>query len=267
MKNTLLPAVDEETRQALNVDAHSARIAQYLSLFILIPLMWEASVWWNDTPAAVLPAPSTIVSAFLQEPNHYLASARLTVTVVLAAFVIATVTGFIAGVCIYYIRFVREYVYPLLTAVTVVPKVAFAPAIIIWLGLGMSSALALALLIAFFPIMVNTYTGLQSVDEDYVDMVRSYNDSRLFIFRTIRLPAAAPQLASGLKLSMIYSIVGVVVAEFLGATDGLGQLIIAASRYARTVEMFTGVVIVAVISVVLYYSTAFVTSKVIYWES
>ncbi len=241
------------------------RIVQTSSLLVVLPIVWEFGVRVFDVPPAVLPAPSDMVSQFLQEPNFYLSNARFTITIVLAGFVIATVTGFIAGVCIFYIKFFRTVVYPFLTTIYLVPKVAFAPAIIIWLGVGASSALALATLIAFFPILINTFTGLQSVDDAYVEMVRGYNDSRLFVLRKIRLPAAAPQLVSGLKLSMIYSIVGVIVAEFLGSSQGIGHLIIQGTNLARTIEVFTGIAVVAVITMVLYGLIVGITNQVVYW--
>ena len=148
----------------------------------------------------------------------------------------------------------------------IVPKVAVAPLLVVWFGLGGTSRLLLAFLIAFFPMVINTATGLTSVDEDFVRMARAYMGSRWQIFTKIRLPHALPLIFGGMKISITLAVIGVVVAEFVAAQRGIGYLIVMANGLLDTPLMMAAITALSVMGLALYGVVAIVERAVIYWQ-
>jgi NitT/TauT family transport system permease protein len=163
-------------------------------------------------------------------------------------------------------RFFREAVYPLIIAFQVVPKVALAPVFILWFGLGGTSRLVLAFFIAFFPMVVNTFTGLNSVDPTMIRMARAFHASRFTIFRKIQLPHAMPFIFSGLKISITFAVIGIVVAEFVTAQEGLGYLIVFSEGNLDTPMMMGALVVLSVVGVLLYGAVVGLEKLCIWWE-
>jgi len=244
---------------------HQWEILELFGPLVLLPIVWETGVVLLDIPTALLPRPSALIINFADNIDLYIKHSRSTVSIILAGFVLGSLTGNVAGIFVYHIDFFRETVYPILTTFAIVPKIAFAPALVIWLGVGWTSAIALIVLIVFFPVMINTFTGLYGVDDEYVDMIRIYNDSELFILWKLRLPKAAPQLVSGWKLGIIFSVIGAIVAEFLGSSVGLGYFIVKSANFVQTVDVFTSILVVAGIVVILYGSLTVITNRIVYW--
>jgi len=142
--------------------------------------------------------------------------------------------------------------YPLLIATQSLPKVALAPLILVWLGLGIESKLAIAWLVAFFPIVVDTATGLRSTSPELLELARSLQCSRLQTFFKIQLPSALPSIFSGAKIAVTLAVIGAVIGEFIGSNEGLGNLLLTANSQLNTPLAWAALVVLSVLGMILY---------------
>ena len=163
--------------------------------------------------------------------------------------------------------FLRNTIYPLLVVTQSVPKVAIAPLIVILMGVGQTPKILIAFLVAFFPIVVDTATGLNAVPAELLDLSRSLKASRLQEFVKIRFPTAVPFLFSGLKVAVALSVVGAVVGEFVQADKGLGYLIVVSMTYFRTALAFSAMVLLSIMGVALFALVGVVERVFFYWYS
>jgi NitT/TauT family transport system permease protein len=147
------------------------------------------------------------------------------------------------------------------------PKVALAPLIVVWFGLGLSSKVVNAALIAFFPLMVNTIVGLRSAEEDRVNLMRSLDASEWQIFWMLRLPGALPFIMAGLEVAMIFSLIGAIVAEFVGAQAGLGMLIQTMNFSADVAGVFSILLILSILGLILNQAIIIVRRRVLFWDA
>ncbi|HEX6148076.1 MAG TPA: ABC transporter permease, partial [Acidimicrobiia bacterium] len=160
----------------------------------------------------------------------------------------------------------RGVVMPYLVAFNAVPKVAFAPLLIIWLGLGVQSKIALSFMIAFFPIVVNTATGMYEIEPNLINLARLMKAKKRQQFIKIRIPHSLPAMFDGFKIALPIAIIGAIVAEFVASREGLGHLIVAAGVQLNTELVFAAILVIAVGSMVLYALLAWVETRVLRWR-
>lgn len=217
-------------------------------------VLWEVICRWAEVPVWLLPSPSMIASAFGQWqhllPQHILA----TLYAVIGGFALAVLTGVPIAILIVYSPFLRRVIFPFLLILQSVPKVAIAPLLLIWVGYGLQSNIVVACIVAFFPIVITTATGLQAVSPELLELSRALDTSKLKIFWKLRLPWALPYLFSGMKVAMTLSVIGAVVGEFIGSDKGLGYLILTASSNMNTALVFAVVAVLSVLGILAYYA-------------
>jgi NitT/TauT family transport system permease protein len=238
-------------------------------LFIAALLgLWEFVVVQFAVPAFIMPAPSKIAHALYAgiESGLYATHLYVTVSETLLGFALGCALAFAFGSLIAVSRTVEYYLYPLVVMFQAMPKVALVPIILIWFGLGISSKVVSAALVAFFPLMVNTIVGLRSADEDRVNLLRSLAASRWQIFRMLQLPSALPYLFAGLEIAMIFSLIGAIVAELISAEKGLGMLMQSMSFSMDTAGEFSILVLLAVLGLVLNGLIRLVRRQVLFWD-
>src|SRR5436853_3939209 len=189
--------------------------------------VWEALVRLFEIPLFILPTPSNVFIALYRgfASALYVDHIWFTITETLLGFVLGTSLAFLLGTVIALSRPVEYFLYPFVVMFQAMPKVALAPLIIVWFGLGLTSKVVNAALVAFFPLMVNTIVGLRSAEEDKVNLMKSLAATRTQIFWMLQLPNAMPYIFAGLEIAMIFALIGAIVAEFVGAQAGLGMLI------------------------------------------
>ena len=190
---------------------------------------WEILTRVLRIPGFILPAPSAIFVEAVTRYPLYLYHSWVTFYEMVVGFLLAAVIGVFLAVVIVYSRFVRNMIYPQIVALQIVPKVAIAPLLLIWAGYGLTSKVLLALLVSFFPIVVNMVTGLLAIEEELLDLCRILHSGRWQEFAKVRLPNALPYLFSSLKVASTLSVIGAVIGEFVGGNEGLGHLIIIAN--------------------------------------
>ncbi len=160
--------------------------------------------------------------------------------------------GIPIAVVMTYSRIANLMFYPLLVASQSIPKVAIAPILLVWFGTGIESKLAMAFVIAFFPAVVDTATGLRSTSPELLELARSLQCSRLQTFFKIQLPSALPSIFSGAKIAVTLAVIGAVIGEFIGSNEGLGNLLLTANSQLNSALVWASLVVLSVLGMLLY---------------
>lgn len=234
---------------------------------------WQIAVTVGNVPTLIVPSPVKVAQALArgltQPPNlgsSFLFQAVPTLTASLLGFVVASVIGILLGVALFEWRSVRQTLWPLVIAFQALPKVAVAPLLVIWFGSGIEAKVVLVAIVAFFPIFINTMVGLEALDQDTEEMLRSFGASGLKILRYGRFPAALPVIFAGLQSGLLISLVAVVVGEFVGGSRGLGVLITQAQYTLDIPAVFAILIVFSVLGVGLMEIVSRVERRVVFWR-
>jgi ABC-type nitrate/sulfonate/bicarbonate transport system permease component len=216
--------------------------------------VWQLTTTLAAVDPTVLPGPWRVVASTWDDRVNIWPAILTTTEEVLLGLVLAIVVAFVVGIAIDRSRVVRGSVYPLVVASQTVPIIALAPLVLIWFGFGISPKVVLVALFSFFPITVGLVGGLASVDPDAVNLVRTMRATNLQILVRVRLPAALPQMFTGLRISVTYAFTSAIVAEFVGATQGLAVYMNAARTAApiRTDLVFGATLVTALLTIALF---------------
>ena len=215
-------------------------------------IAWQALVTGLRIPEYLLPAPSGIAAALVSEWRYLAVHSLVTLAEVLWGFGLAVAAGIPLAMLIVYSPLFERAVYPLLVAAQSVPKVAVAPLLIFWAGLGIFPKVLVAFAIALFPVVIDTVVGLRSVEPEMLHLARSMGARPRKIFMKIRLPSALPNIFAGLKVAVTLAVVGAIVGEFIQADRGLGYALQQATAVLNTTLGFAVILILAVIGIVLF---------------
>ena len=231
-------------------------------------LVWEGLIRGLSVPAFILPAPTGIFVALYRgiASRLYIDHIGVTVGETLMGFALGSALAFSLGIAVALSRRVEYFLYPFIVMFQAMPKVALAPLIIVWFGLGITSKVVSAALVAFFPLMVNTIVGLRSADEDRINLMRSLAASRWQIFWMLRLPNAMPYIFAGLEIAMIFALIGAIVGEFVGAQSGLGMLIQSMNFTMDVAGQFSILLILSVLGLLLNSIVSGVRRRVLFWD-
>lgn len=215
------------------------------------------AAWWAVTvtgliPAYLVPSPGVTLQVLVGKGAYLWEHTWVTTYETILGFVIATVVGVLAAVVMVYSASVERTLYPVLLFAQVIPKIAIAPLFVVWLGFGLAPKVVVAVLIAFFPVVISMVTGLKAVDPEMLQLAATMNASPLKTFAKIRFPSALPHLFSGLKVAVTLAVTGAVVGEFVGANEGLGFVILQANGNLDTPMLFAGLLLMSLIGVVLF---------------
>ncbi len=213
---------------------------------------WEWAVRAFGIPFYILPTPSRIARLAVADRGLLLGEAAVTLLEILLGFGIALVVGIGLALLIFASRTVERAVYPLVIASQTVPVFAIAPLLIVWLGYGMLSKVAMAALIVFFPIVVNTVDGLRAADPDAVNLLLILGATPAQVLLKIRAPAALPFVFSGVRIAVATSVIGAVIGEWVGATQGLGFLMIHANAQLHIDLVFAAIAVLSLMAIALF---------------
>ncbi len=221
-------------------------------------VLWEIGVRAFAVPIYVLPAPSAIAASLLGHMGIFASAFLVSLKLVVLGFGLSVLTGIPLGILLTRSKVFPRMVYPLLVISQTFPKHAIGPLFIVWFGYGETPQLLLAFLITFFPIMLNTATGLRAVRPETVLLARAIGFGRIRSFWRIELPQALPSIFSGLKVGSSLAVIGVLVAEFLGSTNGLGYLVVTAAGSLDTVLLFSALILIAALGLASYLAVVWV---------
>lgn len=233
----------------------SRALSQYgppVAAIVVTILIWHAVTVWYGISPLILPSPGSVLETAIQFrailPKHTMVTIIETVLGLLVSLVFAVPLA----IAIVWSPLFRRTIYPLILGMQSIPKVALAPLFLIWIGYGMSSKVLIAASIAFFPIMINTVTGLSMVERDLLEMVKVLRASTFQTFVKIRIPSAMPYFFSGTKVAVTLAVIGAVVGEFVGSDEGLGYLIMVSGAELNTAMVFVVLTILSIMGVLLF---------------
>ncbi|SMO84547.1 ABC transporter permease [Melghirimyces algeriensis] len=228
------------------------RILPPVLTVILFLIVWEAGVRLSGIEDWLLPAPSGIAISFAESWELVQRHTWPTLQEATLGFVLGIGVALLLAVLIDLFPWLRRGVYPLLIGSQTVPIIAIAPLLILWFGYGLFPKVLIVALVTFFPVVVNTVDGLSSADSDQVRLLKSMGANDWQIFRLVRFPQALPSFFSGMKIAATYGILGAVIAEWLGASEGLGVFLIRSQNSFAADQVFVAIVVITFWSLVLF---------------
>jgi NitT/TauT family transport system permease protein len=235
-------------------------------IYFLLTILWEAGVRFFHVPGWILPAPTAILAIANEWAPELLYNSYVTVRETIVGFVLALVFSLPLAVIIAFTSTARRLLYPILLGLQSVPKVALAPLVILWLGIGNWPKIVIVILVCFFPILVNVVAGFEAVPKAMLDLMYSLRASRLAIFRRLRAPVAMPHLFTGCKVAITFAVIGAVIGEFVAAQEGLGYMILTSTAQSQTPLAFAAIILLTLISVVLYYAIEMLERRFVTWR-
>ncbi len=225
----------------------SAPVISVIAVFLLWIFVSEGEL----VPAYMLPSPADVVKVFFTDTQVLLAHAVVTVQEAIYGLLLGTALGFAIAVLMDRFNFLYKAFYPLLVISQTIPTIAIAPLLVLWMGFSMAPKITLVVLTTFFPITVSLLDGFKSADRDEINLIRSMGGTRVQVFRHVKLPSAAEQFFSGLKVSASYSVVGAVISEWLGGFEGLGVYMTRVKKAYAFDKMFAVIILISALSLVL----------------
>ena len=214
--------------------------------------VWQCVVWLTGTPPYILPGPVRVIHAWAEHADIILGHAWITLAEILLGLLIGTVFGASAAITMALAAGVRRWLLPVLVVSQAIPVFALAPLLVLWLGYGMASKVAMAALIIFFPVTAALHDGLRRTETVWIDSARMLGCTGMTLMLRVRLPAALPAFASGLRVASAVAPIGAVVGEWVGASAGLGYLMLHANARMQVDVMFAALLTLAVMAVTLY---------------
>ncbi|HEX9647758.1 MAG TPA: ABC transporter permease [Alphaproteobacteria bacterium] len=225
-----------------------------LAIAALLAAAWQALVWLAATPPYILPGPGRVASAWWIHRATLLDHAGTTVIEILLGLLIGAALGVLSALVLAHFRTARGWLLPVLVVSQALPVFALAPVLVLWLGYGLASKVAMAVLIIYFPVTATFYDGLRRTDAGWLDLAATMGASRFSALVRIRVPAALPALASGAKVAAAVAPIGAVVGEWVGSSAGLGYLMLHANGRMQIDLMFAALVTLAVAAIAIYFA-------------
>ncbi|MEY8829152.1 ABC transporter permease [Sedimentitalea sp. XS_ASV28] len=222
-----------------------------LALLIGVGL-WQLVVVITDAPHFILPSPWRVARAAWSSRAIIAENAWVTLTEVLLGLLAGTVLGALTAIQLAYSRTAERLMLPILVFTQAVPVFALAPLLTLWFGYGMGSKIVMAVLIIYFPVTSAFHDGLVRIDSGYRDLSISMSANRWNFLRHVQIPNALPSLGTGLRLAAVYAPIGAVIGEWVGASRGLGYLMLLANGRAKIDLMFASLIVLACLTVVLH---------------
>lgn len=237
-----------------------------IAFAFVVLVLWEVFVFVTSISALLLPAPTQIVVALVDNTGLFARNAVVTLGEILIGFTLGASVGIVLGILLSYSRIFERSVYPWLVASQMVPIIAVAPILVVWFGFTLVPKVLVVALISFFPVVVNTVDGLQSVDRQMINLMRTFGASQVRIMRTVRIPWAMPFVFSGLRIAMALAVVGAVFGEWVGSSSGLGYLMLAFNNQLATTDLFAAVIVLSTMGIALFFLVGGVERLVIPWH-
>tara|TARA_B100000315_G_scaffold246697_1_gene274322 strand:+ start:3502 stop:4257 length:756 start_codon:yes stop_codon:yes gene_type:complete len=234
-------------------------------IFAALVVLWQIIVWLTGAPHYILPSPGLVVKALGARSDVILGHGWITLSEIILGLILGTVLGSISALTMGYFRPARLWLMPVMVVSQAIPVFALAPILVLWLGYGMVSKVAMATLIIYFPVTAAFFDGLRRTEPGHLDLAQTMNASRWAALRHIRIPAALPSFASGLRVATAVAPIGAIVGEWVGSSEGLGFLMLHANGRMQIDVMFAALFVLAIIAVTLYYAVDAGLKRLLFW--
>ncbi|WP_085675769.1 MULTISPECIES: ABC transporter permease [unclassified Pseudomonas] len=238
-----------------------------LALLLMFLLLWQWAPRLLGMPEFVMPPLSRVVeeSALMWHGSSLLEHTLITAFEIIVGFALGALLGVSIGVALGLSPSAEAMLSPYILALQIAPKVAFAPLFVMWLGYTIYPKILIAILIVFFPVMINVLSAIRTVDPDMINLVRTMNASRWQIFRLVEFPSAMAALFSGLRIASTLAVIGVTVGELVGGNQGLGFLLVDAEGQGNTAGVFVAIVMLTLIGVLAYGAVVWAEKRVLHY--
>ncbi|WP_375102736.1 ABC transporter permease [Paenibacillus sp. RS8] len=224
----------------------------FILLVLFVVAIWESAVRLYWIPAFILPAPSAIGIALIEHRQLLGQHLLATLQEILVGFVLSVICGALLGTGMFLFRPLEKAIYPFLIISQTIPLIALSPIFIMWFGYTLWSKVAVVFLTAFFPVVVSTYDGLRTSGQAYKDLLLTFGANRWQLLAKTQIPLALPSFFSGLKLSIVYCVIGATIGEWLGGSKGLGYFSRRMAGNMQSDEMFAAVFLLSALGVMLF---------------
>jgi NitT/TauT family transport system permease protein len=238
-----------------------------LAVLVVFLLIWEYLPAWLGVPQFVLPPFSQVMAegARIWDAERLLWHAGITASEVVIGFVLGSALGAVIGYALGISPRVEAILSPYLLALQIAPKVAFAPLFVMWLGYTIYPKILVAVLIVFFPVLINVLSAMRAMDGDLINLARSFSATRFQVFRMVEFPTTLPPLFSGLRIASTLAVIGVVVGELVGGNMGLGYLLVFFEGQGNTSGVFVIIGALTVIGILSYYAVVLAEKRVLHY--
>lgn len=229
-------------------------------------LLWQLLVSLTGAPPFILPGPLPVGRALLNSFPVLLSHLGTTLTEILLGLALGTILGTSAALVMILSPLLRRWMLPVLVVSQAIPVFALAPILVLWLGYGMASKVAMAVLIIFFPVASSFYSGMRRTEPDLLELARIMGAGPLAVLRTIVIPSALPAFASGLRVATAVAPIGAVVGEWVGSSAGLGFYMLHANARMQIDVMFAALTVLAATSLALYFLVDRLLDRLVFWQ-
>jgi putative hydroxymethylpyrimidine transport system permease protein len=228
---------------------------------------WEVLVWATGVPSYILPPPSRVFAVVVERSDLLVGEAAWTASEMIVGLLLGLILGAALAIVFAASAGWRRWALPLVIVSQAIPVIAIAPLLVLWLGYGMASKVAMAALVIFFPVVSALYDGLRRTNEGWLDLARTMEASPRAVLLQIRLPAALPAFASGARIAAAVAPIGAVIGEWVGASAGLGYLMTVSLARGQTALAFAALVVLCLLGLALYYATDWAARVFVPWQS
>jgi len=251
------------------VETRVGRITVVGATCAVFILCWEGLIAATGLNAIILPRPFDVAWAFwdgLFVRGVFWPHIAVTFGEIVGGFFIGGILGLVLGLAIGQVRFLQIALLPYLIAIESTPKIAVAPLFVIWFGFGFQSKIALAALMCFFPLVINVISGMRATDPHRIEMLTAFSGNQRQIFWWVTVPSALPFIFAGMRIAIVLSVIGAIVAEFVGARSGLGYLVLLYNFDFNLSGMFAILIVLSILGILLNYLVEYIESIVVFWE-
>lgn len=230
-------------------------------------ILWHLLVTVTGVPHYILPGPVPVYNSLISNGSTLFNHLLITVTEISAGLAIGTLLGCSCALTMFLSPHLKRWMLPVLVISQAIPVFALAPILVLWLGYGLASKIAMAVLIIFFPVASSFYHGLRRTDPDLLELARVMDAKIYGVLRFIIIPSAVPSFAAGLRVAAAVAPIGAIVGEWVGSSAGLGYYMLHANARMQIDNMFAALTLLSVASLTIYFSIDFLLNKLIYWET
>ncbi len=242
------------------------KTVRMICIAVGLVIIWQGVVLITQAPPYILPGPFQVAKAALSNSDSLFDHAQTTIFEIVAGLLIGSFLGALSALSMTAFGSLKRWLLPVLVMSQAIPVFALAPLLILWLGYGMTSKIAMAVLIIYFPVTAAFFDGLRSTDPEWLELARVMNARPIAVIRHIRIPAALPALASGLRVATAVAPIGAVVGEWVGSSKGLGFYMLQANARMRIDVMFAALAALAMIALALYFLVDRTMIRMVYWQ-
>jgi|TARA_B110000438_G_scaffold121227_1_gene118366 putative hydroxymethylpyrimidine transport system permease protein len=235
-------------------------------IFIILTL-WQLLITLTNVPPYILPSPASVIQATISHADSIGGHAIITLIEMTSGLIIGTVLGSSSALLLSYYRPARQWLMPILVISQAVPVFAIAPILVLWLGYGMISKITMAVLIIYFPVTAAFFDGLKNTNHGYLDLSHTMGASKISTLIHIKIPAALPAFASGLRVATAMAPIGAIVGEWVGSSEGLGYLMLHANGRMQIDVMFAALLILGIMAIILFYTVDAGLRRLLFWST